>query len=338
MLLQTCALLLSLPLVSAAPVWSDGIHTPRDHPPSCVDFLFDSWGAGILLLPERGLKEIPDFTGWPCAPFINRVNLQLNLIEEIRPGAWASLPNLTSIDISYNGIQNITRQSFEGAENIRELNLNQNRISRVERGSFDKLTKIGVDGDDVHGVKYFGFYIVGNPAAGRTDAFELCKCPESCSSVFQNIYSWLDPPLPTCDDFILNGRSVTVLGLAYRQLSEIPRFDAVKKYCGDVISDISWLDFTVNNIRVISKDAFDLLPKLTVLDFTNNDIELVEAGALARLRGVAERVLFTGNPFVNALDGKWEGCRYASQILGTDRHYCGCYDVEECSEFLALFP
>uniref|UniRef100_A0A8D9ETU7 Protein toll n=1 Tax=Cacopsylla melanoneura TaxID=428564 RepID=A0A8D9ETU7_9HEMI len=97
-------------------------------------------GLQDFFISHNKLKYVPEVLRGMHT--LQTVDLEKNLIEDIRPTDFEGMNNLYGLILSRNHLKYIGNKFFPSLPNLRILRLSGNKINNIEEGSFSKLPKI----------------------------------------------------------------------------------------------------------------------------------------------------------------------------------------------------
>jgi Leucine-rich repeat (LRR) protein len=97
-------------------------------------------GLQDFFISNNRLKYIPEVLRGMHT--LQTVDLEKNLIQDVRPTDFEGMSNLYGLILSRNQLKHIGAKYFPSLPSLRILSLSGNKISDIEQGSFNKLPKI----------------------------------------------------------------------------------------------------------------------------------------------------------------------------------------------------
>lgn len=96
-----------------------------------------------LYLPEMRLVELPPSLKLRL-PYLEKIDLQLNDLNQIPIHFFSKMPNLREVNLSRNRLEEIPKQLFWHNRNLERVFLGENRIHSIEEGAFNHLRNLRV--------------------------------------------------------------------------------------------------------------------------------------------------------------------------------------------------
>ncbi|XP_048840063.1 leucine-rich repeat-containing G-protein coupled receptor 6 [Brienomyrus brachyistius] len=232
---------------------------------------------GVLLLvdcSELGLSAVPS----DLSPLTSYLDLSMNNISELQPGAFQNLHFLAELRLSGNHLKQIPGTVFSGLYNLKVLMLQNNHLERLQ-------SEVPWD--------------LPNLLSLRLDANLISEVPEQTFSGLRSLrHLWLDDNvlaeipvralsrLPSLQAMTLAlNRIMHIPDGAFRNLSSLVvlhlhnnMIQSLGQTCFEGLHNLETLDLNYNNLQEFPA-AIRTLAKLQELGFHNNDIRCIPEGA-----------------------------------------------------------
>ncbi|KAJ3656909.1 hypothetical protein Zmor_015954 [Zophobas morio] len=196
--------------------------------------------GNIPILYENSVLDIPN---------LNRLELFVVGLEEIKPRAFGNLPLLETLLLSWNNLTQIKTDTFVNL-NISYVDLSYNSIILLEPGAFKNF----------------------NADHLKLNNNKLTKFP---SGVFDNVTLEI---LSLCGNFLhtIAPKALSTLSLKILSLYD-NKFDEIDPEVFDV-QELKSLDLDFNSIKLLRPGDLKNLPELNVLRLVDNKLEEIPEG------------------------------------------------------------
>uniref|UniRef100_A0A7N6BYG6 G-protein coupled receptors family 1 profile domain-containing protein n=1 Tax=Anabas testudineus TaxID=64144 RepID=A0A7N6BYG6_ANATE len=223
---------------------------------------------------EMGLSSIPD----NVSPLTTYLDLSMNNISEIQPGAFHRLHLLSELRISGNQLRYISGHVLQGLYNLKVLMLQNNQLERLPHDApwdLPNLLSLRLDANLLSEVPAGAFRGVRSLRHLWLDDNSLTEIPVTALDSLPSLQAMtlaLNQITHIPDYAFTNLSALVVLDLNYNDLQEFPV--AIR-----TLSKLQELGFHNNNIKAIPERAFVGNPQLQTIHFYENPIQFVGKSA-----------------------------------------------------------
>lgn len=193
---------------------------------------------------------------------IKKLNLQHNLISNLKRFSFLTLNTLLELDLSYNSIQNIREYMFKGLKKLEVLNLRNNSISMLDGYTFSDLLML-----DELDISYNSIFEITHNIFEGLDGLRILNLHNNMLTILN-------------ESTFSNLKSLHSLDLACNQIQLIHE----KAFEGLV--SLKKLNLTGNRIKALASSRFVALVKLEIFDLSENNLEILDHSTFQGLHAV----------------------------------------------------
>uniref|UniRef100_A0AAQ6IK35 G-protein coupled receptors family 1 profile domain-containing protein n=1 Tax=Anabas testudineus TaxID=64144 RepID=A0AAQ6IK35_ANATE len=199
---------------------------------------------------EMGLSSIPD----NVSPLTTYLDLSMNNISEIQPGAFHRLHLLSELRLDANLLSEVPAGAFRGVRSLRHLWLDDNSLTEIPVTALDSLPSLQAMTLALNQITHIPDYAFTNLSALVVLHLHNNQIHSMGAQCFEGLHS------------------LETLDLNYNDLQEFPV--AIR-----TLSKLQELGFHNNNIKAIPERAFVGNPQLQTIHFYENPIQFVGKSA-----------------------------------------------------------
>ena len=213
---------------------------------------------------------------------LNTLNLSFNKISMIMTQQFFKLEQLKVLDLSYNEIFYFEKDSFFGLNNLLELYLNNNQLTQLESNYFNNLQNLKSINLDRNKIKII-----------RSKDFNALVNIQSISIRFNRIKSIEEDILLGLNNivevFLENNKLLQLTPLRPTNIRQIGLNFSKNHFSSIDLNNIikngrlSYLDFSFNNIYIISKLSQKNTLFVQTINLSNNKIKTLDSNVFQNI-------------------------------------------------------